>query len=153
MSRIFSRAEGGPGALREDPELAMELGRIESGCVPHLAGDRCLMIIKESEEKTAFLRDAREVSAGFFLVEKREFPSVSMNIGIRTGSGLDLGYEHFFLTESPEETSFLAELGRSGRFFLLFPGAGGGTEIGVELGERERESLGSALERIGASDV
>ena len=153
MSRIFSRAEGGLEALREDPELAMELGRIESGCVPHLAGDRCLMIIKESAEKTAFLRGAREVSAGFFLVEKREFPSVSMNIGIRTESGPDLRYEHFFLTESPEETSFLAELGRRGRFFLLFPGAGGETEIGVELGERERESLGSALERIGSADV
>ena len=149
MSRIFSRGTAGPGALRENRELAMELERIESGCVPHLEGGECLIVFKESEEKAAFLRDAREVSTGFFLVEKREFPSVSMDIRIRTGSGLNLRYEHFFLTESPEETSFLAELGRRGAFFLLFPGAEGGLEIGVELAEPERESLGSALERIG----
>lgn len=149
MSRIFSRGTDGLGALRENPELAMELERIESGCVPHLEGGECLIVFKESEEKTAFLRGAREVSTGFFLVEKREFPSVSMDIGIRTESGLNLRYEYFFLTESPEEISFLAELGRRGAFFLVFPGAEGGLEIGVELGEREKESLGSVLERIG----
>lgn len=153
MSRIFSRGAGGFGALAEDPELAMELERIESGCVPHLAGDRCLMILKESAEKTAFLRGAREVSAGFFLVEKREFPSVSMDLRIKTGAGLNLRYEHFFLTESPEETSFLAALGRTGEFFLVFPRSGGETEIGVELEERERKSLESVLGNISDDDV
>ena len=153
MSRIFSRGTDGLGALRENPELAMELERIESGCVPHLEGGECLIVFKESEEKTALLRGAREVSTGFFLVEKREFPSVSMDIGIRTESGLNFRYEYFFLTESPEEISFLAELGRRGAFFLVFPGAEGGLEIGVELEERERESLGSVLERIDAPDV
>lgn len=153
MSRIFSRGAGGFGAPGEDPELAMELERIESGCVPHLEGDRCLMILKESAEKEAFLRGAREISAGFFLVEKREFPSVSMDLRIRTEAGLNLRYEHFFLIESPEEVSFLEALGRSGAFFLVFPRSGGESEIGVELDERERKSLRSVLGNVPAADV
>ena len=153
MSRIFSRAAGGRGPLGEDPELAMELDRIESGCVPHRAGGECLMIFKESEEKIAFLRGAREMSTGFFFVEKQEFPSVSMDMRIKTESGLNIRYEHFFLIESPEESSFLAKLRERGAFFLLFPRAGGEIEIGVELSDRERESLGSVLERIADADV
>ncbi len=153
MSRIFSRGAGGFGAPGEDPELAMELERIESGCVPHLAEDRCLVILKESAEKEAFLRGAREISAGFFLVEKREFPSVSMDLRIRTEAGLNLRYEHFFLIESPEEISFLEALGRRGAFFLVFPRSGGESEIGVELDERERKSLRSVLGNVPAADV
>ena len=142
MSRIFSRGAGGFGAPGEDPELAMELERIESGCVPHLAEDRCLVILKESAEKEAFLRGAREISAGFFLVEKREFPSVSMDLRIRTEAGLNLRYEHFFLIESPEEISFLEALGRRGAFFLVFPP--------LRRGERNRRRARRAGDKIAA---
>ena len=99
------------------------------------------MIFKEDPGKVAAIADTKEISTRFFTVEKEEFPSVAMEIRITTGKNLRLKYEYFFLTESSEETFFLATLAKSGKYSLIFLCDETHHAITVEMTTAEMEPL------------
>lgn len=149
MSRIFSGREDWLAELDDDAELAIALAQIERGCIAHRARGECVMVFKESPEKVAGLRAAEKITTEFVLVERREFPSVEMDIEMETLEGGKLLYNYFFLTESPDEISFLETLRERGFFFLFFSGEGQKTEIGIRLEETEKQSLERILAEAG----
>ncbi len=120
MSRIFSTSGTIYKLLEQDMELQIALSQISSGCVPHATDDECLMIFKEEPDRITSVVDTKKISTRFFAVEKEEFPSVAMEIRITTSGGLGLKYEYFFLTESSEETFFLATLEKLGVYSIIF---------------------------------
>lgn len=136
--------------LDDDAELAVALAQIESGCVAHRADGECVVIFKENpEEEAAALLAPEKIKTEFVLVERAEFPSVEMDMEIETSGGARLLRRYFFLTESPDETSFLDALRERGVFFLVFFGAGLKVGVGAELEETERKSLERVLAEAG----
>lgn len=129
-------------------ELQIALSQILYGCVPHVTDEGCVMIFKEDQGKVAALADTKEISTRFFTVEKEEFPSVAMEIRLKTGRNLKLKYEYFFLTESSEETFFLSTLARLGLFSLLFLCDEAHHMITVEMTDTEMEPLKNIVYEI-----
>lgn len=131
-------------------ELQIALSQILYGCVPHATDEECLMIFKEKPEKIAAIADTRKISTRFFAVEKEEFPSVAMEIRITTGKDLRLKYEYFFLTESSEETFFLATLAKLEKYCLIFLCDEARHALTAEITEAEMEPLSEIVSSIGA---
>lgn len=149
MSRIFSAPQTAYDTLEQDTELQIALSQILYGCVPHATDEVCLMIFKENPEKIAAIADTRKISTRFFTVEKEEFPSVAMEIRITTGRDLRLKYEYFFLTESSEETFFLATLAKIEEYCLIFLSEEAHHAVTVQMTEAEMEPLNEAVSSIG----
>ncbi len=141
MSRIFSASQTAYEPLEQDMELQIALSQILYGCVSHATDEGCVMIFKEDPGKVAAIADTKEISTRFFTVEKEEFPSVAMEIRLKTGRNLKLKYEYFFLTESSEEIFFLSTLARLGLFSLLFLCDEAHHMITVEMTTAEMEPL------------
>ena len=149
MSRIFSAPQTAYDTLERDAELQIALSQILYGCVPHATDEVCLMIFKEKPEKVAAIADTQKVSTRFFTVEKEEFPSIAMEIRIKTGRELGLKYEYFFLTESSEETFFLSTLAKLGEYSLVFLCDETRHAVTTQMTEAEMEPLNEAVSSIG----
>ncbi len=129
-----------------DPEMEIALSQISQGCIPDLVDGACVFVFKEKKETVAVLYDTTEISVQFFAVEKNEFQSIVMEIGIIAESGLRLWYDYVFLTESPEEHFFLMELQKLREFSLVFPAEyGKALCMSTRFGGKEAESLRRAL--------
>lgn len=149
MSRIFSSSQVAYDTLEQDIELQIALSQILYGCVPHATDEGCVMIFKDKPEKIVALVETKEISTRFSTVEKEEFPSVAIDIEITTGRNLKLKYEYFFLTESSEETFFLATLAKSGVYSLLFLCDEMRHAVTVEMDKDEMEPLNGIISSIG----
>ncbi len=149
MSRIFSTPQTAYDTLEQDTELQIALSQILYGCVPHATDEICLMIFKEKPEKIAAIADTQKISTRFFTVEKEEFPSVAMEIRIKTGKELRLKYEYFFLTESSEETFFLSTLAKLEEYCLIFLCDETHHAVTAQMSEAEMGPLNKAVSSIG----
>lgn len=119
MSRgilLLNKNESGLPTLGNDLEIS--LSQIESGCISAIIEGKNVIIIKD--EKISSLKSIVQTDVSFENIARPEFPTVAMKIKIKMENGLNMRYEHFFLTESPEEINFLISLKKSESFLLYF---------------------------------
>lgn len=138
MEILFDEESQAP-VIPADTELTLSV--IESGCLfVSLNGD-CSLIIKYEaggmEEKIAL----SGVSMGAELIERPEFPTIRIHIGLDSANGGKQNYEYFFNIESRDEISLIRKLTSQNTLPILLYSAQTDDYKRVRLDKNIREHL------------
>ncbi|MGH7884213.1 MAG: hypothetical protein ACRENO_00805 [Thermodesulfobacteriota bacterium] len=127
-------------------DLEIALSQIESGCIVSIIDNQNILIVKE--EKVSFFNEINKLDISFEHIERPEFPTVAIRLKIKTIKGLNLRYEYFSLTESPDEINFLKLLKENGSLDLYFVSESGTVYRNEMIGPQELKNLNFILTKL-----
>ena len=132
--------------LDNDSELT--LTHIDSGCIVYKLDEKIHTMIKDSEETVSEISRGPAILVRFNAIMKSEFPSIHMDIRLRTENGESNRYEYFFMAESESDMDILKTIIEYKSMELHFYTSKIYRSFHLEFEENESTSLERSFDEI-----
>ncbi|HML94891.1 MAG TPA: hypothetical protein PKC29_05635 [Thermodesulfobacteriota bacterium] len=153
LSILFKPFLGGHKEIKPPAEIgnetAITLSMMESGCIFVFVEGSPVLILKCSGEDMAALKESDAISLGFELLERSEFPCITVTITVDIASGRQFRFDYYFSLESEEEKELLGLLRDREYFDILYYDEDIERVRRAALTDAQRTELGSLLARHG----